>query len=337
MRRFRHRVFLATATLLLAGLAVAPAGATTSPDGVPQFGNVFLIIGENTSLSQISANNAPYEIKQLQPNAAWFTDYFASSHYSTSNYVAMTSGQYIACEQEDVKPIDCHQDVPNLFNDLDGVGAGWKVWNESMPMNQDYPGGCYLLNAGSDKTGNAYRPKHNPAEYYVGVVGSYSFYTDGALPSAECRDNDVSTGTTAPNNMDAFHQALSDRTVPAFNYVVPNMCEDGHDNCKPTGNPITQFDDFLAREVPIITTAYPDALVMVTYDEGQGGGANNGSKFGGGNVLFAMMGPQVVPGTYGDLLNHYSLLRMLEDGYRTGQYPANSATAMPFPATVWAP
>jgi phosphatidylinositol-3-phosphatase len=55
--------------------------------------------------------------------------------------------------------------------------------------------------------------------------------------------------------------------VPAFNYVVPNMCEDGHDNCKPTGNPITQFDDFLAREVPIITTAYPDALVMVTYDE----------------------------------------------------------------------
>ncbi len=41
MRRFRDRVFLAGATLLLAGLAglaVAPAGETTSPDGVPQFG-----------------------------------------------------------------------------------------------------------------------------------------------------------------------------------------------------------------------------------------------------------------------------------------------------------
>jgi hypothetical protein len=54
-------------------------------------------------------------------------------------------------------------------------------------------------------------------------------------------------------------------------------------------------------------------------------------------VLVAMMGPQVVPGTYGDLLNHYSLLRMLEDGYRTGRYPANSATAAAFPSTVWAP
>jgi hypothetical protein len=49
-----------------------------------------------------------------------------------------------------------------------------------------------------------------------------------------------------------------------------------------------------------------------------------------------MMGLPVVAGTYGDLLNHYSLLRMLEDGYRTGRYPANSATAAPFPSNVWA-
>ena len=334
MSRFRALLLVLSASLLLAGLAVAPAGASGF-DGVPQFGHVFLIIGENTTLSQITANDAPYQVGHLQPDAAWFTNYFASSHYSTSNYVAMTSGQYNHCEQEDVKPIDCHQEVPNLFNDLDGVGVGWKVWNESMPMNLDYPGGCYLLNAGADKTGNAYRPKHDPAEYYVGVVGSYSFYADGTLPSSECRSRVVATGTTAPNDMSTFHRALTNHTVPRFNYIVPNMCEDGHDNCKPTGNPITQFDDFLAREIPVITTAYPDALVMVTYDEAQGGGANNGSKFGGGNVLFAMMGPQVAPGTYGALLNHYSLLRMLEDGYRTGDQPANAATAANFPTSVW--
>jgi hypothetical protein len=41
-----------------------------------------------------------------------------------------------------------------------------------------------------------------------------------------------------------------------------------------------QFADFLAREVPLIQATYPDALVIVTYDEAQGGGANNGSKLG---------------------------------------------------------
>jgi hypothetical protein len=311
------------ASLLATVLTVAPARAGGGAEGVPAFSHVFLIIGENTSYSQLNDGNAPYQETQLRPNAAWLTNYFATSHYSTSNYVAMTSGQYNHCEQEDVKPIDCHQKVKNIFHQLTVAGISWAAWNESMPTP------CYLLNAGSDKTFNAYRPKHNPAEYYVNVVGDY------ANPSSECTDNVIAAGTTGPNDMTYFNAALRDHTAPAFNYVVPNMCEDGHDNCKPQGNPITQFDDFLAREVPLIQATYPDALVIVTYDEGQGGGANYGSKFGGGNVLTALAGPQVSPGTYSDLRNHYGLLRTLEDGYGLS-YVNNAATADPITG-VWSP
>jgi phosphatidylinositol-3-phosphatase len=319
----RRSQTLMSFALLLSFLLAAPARAgQTGLEGVPGFSHVFLIIGENTTYSQLAANNAPYQETQLRPDAAWFTNDFAISHYSTSNYVAMTSGQYTRCEQEDVKPIDCHQDTTNIFNQLSDAGISWTEWNESMPSP------CYLLNAGSDKTGNAYRPKHSPAEYYTGVVGDYS------NPSSLCTDNVIAAGTTSPNDMSAFNGALRDHTASAFNYVVPNMCEDGHDNCKPAGNAITQFDDFLAREVPLIRATYPDALVIVTYDEAQGGGANYGSKFGGGNVLLAMVGPQVTPGQYDDLQSHYGLLRTLEDGFGIGTYANNAATADPI-TNIW--
>ena len=44
-------------------------------DGVPAFGHVFEIIGENTSLSQIRPNHAPYLTRTLKPKAAWLRRY----------------------------------------------------------------------------------------------------------------------------------------------------------------------------------------------------------------------------------------------------------------------
>jgi hypothetical protein len=74
--------------------------------------------------------------------------------------------------------------------------------------------------------------------------------------------------------MSVFNNALAGATgAPAisdFNLVVRNECEDAHSNCKPAGNPITQFDNFLAREVPLIRD-YINAhggLLIVTFDEG---------------------------------------------------------------------
>src|SRR5206468_7300337 len=112
----RSRAAALLAPLLALLFLVPTASASTRLEGVPTFSNVFLIIGENTTYSQLSVGKAPYQETHLRPDAAWFTNYFATSHYSTSNYVAMTSGQYIRCEQEDVKPIDCHQTTTNIFN-----------------------------------------------------------------------------------------------------------------------------------------------------------------------------------------------------------------------------
>ena len=323
----RLRVLALFALVPLMAMLNAPAHAAAALEGVPRFGHVFVIVGENTSLSDLNKNNAPFQLGMVRPNSAWLTNYWAASHYSTSNYIAMTSGQYIACEQADAAPASCNQDVPNLFNQLDTAGVSWQEWNESMPLP------CYLLGAGSDQTLNKYRVKHNPAAYYAGVEGAGGVWS-ATTPSAECISKVISTGGTGPNDTSIMDAALATGDVGRFNYIVPNECEDGHDNCKPIGNNIAQFDAFLAREVPKIQTSPAfgsDGVIVIVYDEGQGQGPNYADNqppgFGGGNVLLAVMGPLVHPAVYAGLHNHYGLLRTLEDGFGISDHVAGAGTA----------
>ena len=315
--------------LIVAAIATACAIVAPAPSqaagGVPAFSHVFVIVGENTSLSQLTMKNAPYQLGQIKPNSAWLTDYWGISHYSTSNYIAMTSGQFLPCHQADEKPATCNQpaSVTNIFGQLSGAPTpiSWKAWNESMP----HP--CYLVNAGENRFGNAYRVKHNPAAYFANVVGSDFSGTQG---NSFCQQHVVSMGTTDPNDKSTFEDTLLAGTdVPQFNYISPNMCEDGHDNCKPQGNTIKQFDDFLAREVPNITSSPAwdsNSVIFVVYDEGQDGGPGKAVKFDGGHVPFAVIGDQVHPALYPGFTNHYNLLRTIEDGFGLG-YAGEAGTS----------
>jgi hypothetical protein len=316
---------------------LAAATSATPPakvDGVPQFGNVFVIIGENYNYSQVTANNSPYLFNKIKPQAAWLTNYWAATHYSESNYVAMTSGQFTPCEQADGSIASCHQDVPNLFNQLDtqyGAGA-WTSWMESMPSP------CYLDSFGSDAGLNKYRAKHNPAEVYDDVAGTWNA---GVLtPSTECTTQDIPTGGTGPNDTSTFDDALAAGNVSRFNFIVPNECEDAHDNCKPVGNPELQYDAFLQREVPQILRSPAfgsNGVLIVTFDEADTNSPNRALKFdNGGEVAFALVSPLANPGEYGNLWTHYSFLRTLQDGLGTSaQGYLGRAGTSPSISTIW--
>lgn len=320
-----RRLMLTVSALILVGVAAQASSlhAAQRLEGVPAFGNVFVIVGENTSLSQLDAKSAPYQLGWVKPHSAWLTDYWGLSHWSTSNYIGMTSGQFLTCHQLDLAPVDCHQNVPNLFGQLETAGISWLAWNESMPV------ACALQNAGASKDGNSYRVKHNPAAYYENVVGS-NFA--GAQGNAFCRSRVVSMGDTGNNNTTAFDTALASGAVARFNYIVPNQCEDGHDNCKPQGNPIRQFDDFLAREIPRIMASpawTPTSLIFVVYDEGQDGGPGKAKNHDGGHTPFAVIGNQVHMAQYDGFANHYDLLRTWEDGFGLAGYVGAAADADP--------
>jgi hypothetical protein len=327
-RRAIRSLIPAFAFVVLTGLPLTATNA--GADGVPGFGHVFVIIGENTELGQINASNAPYILGTLKPKSAWLTHYYAITHFSEANYVGMMSGQYTSCQQFDYSAASCHQDVDNLFRQLDSAGVSWQAWMESMPSP------CYLTSTGGRQTLNHYGAKHNPPIFFDGIESSSGTWSDPA--TGECVTNDIPMGGTGPNDTSAFDSALASGDVARFNFIVPNECEDAHDNCKPAGPPVAQFDDFLAREVPNILNSDvfrddPNSVLLVTFDEGTSNqGDGHGHQFaGGGNIMFTATGPLVQRGVYSGVADHYSLLQTLEDGFGADGHLGGAATANPLP------
>lgn len=136
-----------------------------------------------------------------------------------------------------------------------------------------------------------------------------------------------------------FSRRLKAGNVANFNFIIPNGCEDGEAVCQPIGNRYSQFDDFLAREVPLIENSLafgPKDVIIVVYDEDErAGGLAQKNGFGeGGHVVCTIFGPPVNHGEYGGIFYHYSLLRTLEDGFGLSSYVGYANDVTPI-NTIW--
>ena len=317
---------LLTALIATVGIVALaqPSAAGGGADGVPRFGHVFVIIGENTDYQHLTATNAPYLMTTIRPSSAWFDNYYAATHWSQANYVALTSGQFTRCEQQD-GGYACRDDVDNLFHQLDVAGMSWKVWLDSATGKCDTgSGGSCSSNEPCPLTG---------------------FYTTGNPPIdftdisyTECLANDLPAGTP-DNGMAAFNAGLASGDVPDFSFVVPNGCNDGEANCKPVNNRYTQFDNFLAREVPLIESSPAfgkNGAIVVLYDEDErmGGLAAKNGLGSGGHTACALISPLVRPSEYAATTYSYSVLRTIQDGFGVGPYLGSAANISPLPV-VW--
>jgi hypothetical protein len=334
---------LAVAASMIATMAAAPASpasghvrsAGNPGEGVPGFGHVFLIIGENTTYSHLKVSNAPFLMGTLRPHAAWLSNYYAATHWSQANYVALVTGQFTRCEQHD-GGIGCHQNTDNLFHQLDLAGLTWKVWLEAGTAKCD--GG-----SGSSCTSNKPCPLSgfyttgNPPILFDDIEGPGGVWSP-ARRSQECLANDIPAGTPKAG-MSAFNAGLTTGRVARFNMVIPNGCDDGEANCKPVNKRYTQFDDFLAAEVPKIeaSPAFGNTgVIIVVYDEDEraGGLAPKNGLGSGGHVVCAIISPLAAAGSYAHKYYSYSLLRTVEDGFRLRGYLGNAGAVAPV-ASIW--
>src|SRR5437764_27716 len=80
VRRLRFASVVFAVAAIAAATLTVPASATGGAEGVPALNHVFLVIGENTQLSQINAGNAPYLTQTLMPASASLTNYWATTH-----------------------------------------------------------------------------------------------------------------------------------------------------------------------------------------------------------------------------------------------------------------
>jgi hypothetical protein len=325
-------VFLA---LVMAASTIPASGAAagTRVEGVPQFSHVFLIIGENADYSHINASSAPYLSTVVRPQSAWLDNYYAATHWSQANYVALATGQFTSCEQHDGGTA-CHQNVDNIYHQLDQAGSSWKVWLEAGAGRCDGGGSSCTSDTPCPLSG--FYTTGNPPILFDDIEGPGGVWS-ATTPSSECLANDVPAGTDT-DPMGTFNGDLSLGAVPAFNTIIPNGCDDGDGSCAPVNDRIRQYDDFLAREVPLIeaSPAFADnGVIIITYDEDQrmGGLAPHNGLGQGGHTVCAVISPMVVPGDYAAQTYAYSVLRTLQDGYGLAPYLGHAADVSALPVS----
>ena len=126
-----------------------------------RYDHVVWIVLENHSYEQIiGASDAPY-INQLATQHGLASNFYAESHPSLPNYIAMTSGSTQGIGDDD--PPSAHRlNVPSIFSLLPGGGS--RSLEESMPSN------CLQTDSGE------YAVRHNPQAYYVNLAGDCDRY-----------------------------------------------------------------------------------------------------------------------------------------------------------------
>jgi hypothetical protein len=122
-----------------------------------------------------------------------------------------------------------------------------------------------------------------------------------------------------------YRDIRADR-LPSFSLVIPDLCHDMHNCSVRTGNRwLASFMRPLLRPGEL-----KDTVVFVVFDEAE----RPDSRGGGGRVPAIVAGPFVRPdSTSAAPLDHYSLLRTLEDAWHL-QLLGNSATARPITG-IW--
>jgi acid phosphatase len=109
--------------------------------------------------------------------------------------------------------------------------------------------------------------------------------------------------------------------LPTVSFVVPNLCNDMHDCGVAAGDRWAR--DHLAGYAT--WAQQHNSLLVVTFDEDNGSSENH--------IATLLVGSMVQPGTSGQRIDHYSLLRTLEDMYGL---PPLGAAAKAAPLTgVW--
>ena len=142
---------------------------------------------ENHSFDQIIGSSDVPLINQLAQQHGLAANFYAESHPSLPNYIAMTSGSTQGISDDD-PPSDHPLDVPSIFSLLSAGGS--RSLQESMPSN------CAKADAGE------YAVRHNPQAYYVNLGSDCTTYN---VPLSDPPDVSARFTFVTPNLIHDMH------------------------------------------------------------------------------------------------------------------------------------
>jgi acid phosphatase len=273
-------VLLAAAVVAAVGWRAGGSEAGTTPMPRPKIGRIAVMVLENRSYGQVIGNpSAPY-INSLTRRGALATRYYAITHPSLPNYIAMTTGGHKGINGDCGT---CQAEGRSLVNQLDTAHISWRAYFESLPARVTSP---YTH-------GSAYNRHYNPFVY------------------TELGRRDLASDVT---NFGGLSRDLASRSLRRFSWIAPNVWHDGHNGT------LAAVDSSAARLVPRIVSALgPRGVLFITWDEGQRSDTTGAHGRGGGHVPLIAVGPGARAGARVAVrANHYALLKTIEAGLRVG-------------------
>ncbi len=256
-------------------------GSTTGVNvtgGIPNFDHIVLMVLENRDYSNAMNGNSMPNLTALAQKNILLSNYFAASHPSLPNYIALVSGstQNITSDCK-----DCFIKQPNLADEIEASGRTWKSYLESMPSP------CFLGDA------NPYAQKHNPFLYFNSI----------RLNATRC-DNSIVSLTQLDSDLAA-------NQLPNFSFIMPNLCNSGHDCDAATAD---KWMGVMVAKLQASTALGQNSLIIITFDEASTKDTSSccGLGKGGGKVATILISPLARPGFTDDTAySHYSMLKTI--------------------------
>jgi len=236
-----------------------------------------VVVLENHDYESVIGNsNAPH-LNALAAHYGLATHSYATTHPSLPNYIALITGRTFGIDSDCT---DCHVEGTTVTDQVTAIGQDWRAYMEDMPSP------CFT----GDSYAGLYAKKHDPFVYVDHI-----------------RTDAHTCAKVQP--FTAFYPALAAGTLPAYVFVTPNLCHDGHDCSLRQSD--TWVGDFSARVIASSWFAQGGVLLL-TYDEGStSAGCCQGAA--GGHIATWVISRSTRPGARLDTpVDHAGLLRTVE-------------------------
>lgn len=346
--------------LILAALCalLPPTAQAVERPPMPHYEHIFVIVAENKGFDQLMGHpDWTPNLHRLSARYGTATQFYAESHPSEPNYVAMVGGDTFGIRDDDAyyckpgmkdefcaasqRPDYAEHTIhaKSLADQLTEHHLTWKGYFEDLPAP-----GSLVPRWPSDKDPAEGKPNALYAAKHNGFV---NFASVNGAPEAVRRQSFVD-----------FHQLdadLASDAMPNYAHIVPNQCNDMHGmgngknvpaDCNERGNPvglIKRGDAMIGMLVDKIMVspvwrAPGNSAIVVTFDENDGSERDAGvqgccgydpasrANYGGGRIPTLVItnhgqGSVSDPTPY----NHYSLLRTTEAAFGITEYLGHAA------------
>ena len=295
---FRQTGFILLLGLLIVGCmgntpTVQPsllAPTTNIHSNVPDFTHIIVIIFENHEFDVVSGSQSMPNFNRYITENTLLTQYYAITHPSLPNYLAMFGGDTFKITTDCNK---CFVNATSLPDQIEASGRTWRAYLEDMPKT------CYL---GDTAT---FAQRHDPFIYFDPIRLDQTRCKQSIVPLTEL-DTDLAAGK-----------------LPNFVYIMPNTCNSAHDAHTNPACSLANADQWLGGWMEKLlaylntTRAAEPYLIILTFDEGQDNRSCCGlPKSAGGRVATVLISPQVKSDFQDDTpYTHYSLLKTIEAGW----------------------